>query len=247
MLTDDSRGGGRESPDSDKRSITHIYRYYYSIKAIHYLFVSMKAIRSSSSLLVVQVALLLLGATSPTTAAFFQNLNQPKTAAPNKSSPQADQAVQIFNAKFPFDRPPLKPNRLLSLGMPNNYSQQQETRGKRLSDITEAEARATFAELARLYGADEALQMTKAKPIVLSFKVQYETVGTVGRDGKKKWWTLLVLFLLTIFSNLFCNIDFECQPMLKKNSLPFEYPNLFCTNIVWITLILEMFHKKSIL
>ena len=126
------------------------------------------SMRSSLSSL---LAVLLLGSTPAVAAFFFQNLNQPKTAA---ASPQSDQAIQIFSSKFPFDRPPLQPNQFLSLGMPNNYTPNKTVvdRGKRLSDISEVEARATFGELARLYGADAALTMTKAKPIVLSFKVR---------------------------------------------------------------------------
>lgn len=41
---------------------------------------------------------------------------------------------------------------------------------KRLTDISEQQARATFSELVKLYGDDRALDMVKAMPICLSFK-----------------------------------------------------------------------------
>ena len=95
-------------------------------------------------------------------------------------SPWADEAIAAFNDKYPFGREPLKPNRFLSIGMPGTdidgttYRTYKagEPRGKRLTDISEQEARATFAELAKLYGAESALVMTKAKPVCLAFKVR---------------------------------------------------------------------------
>jgi hypothetical protein len=40
---------------------------------------------------------------------------------------------------------------------------------KRLTDITEQEAKASFTELAKLYGEERALDMVKALPICLAF------------------------------------------------------------------------------
>lgn len=135
--------------------------------------------------------------------AFFPNANKPARA---KSTPQQDQAIEIFRAKFPFGRPPLKPNKLLTIGMPNNYAPKAKAgtssasdRGKRLSDITEAQARASFSELARLYGPDEALSMVQVKPIVLSFKVRCGVSGTLNIDGSYKrvaWLNNLFSFFL---------------------------------------------------
>lgn len=90
------------------------------------------------------------------------------------SSPQADEAIQYFNSLFPFDREPPKESSLVNLGVPPVARRKRAAEGnttprKRFTDIDEPTARAAFAELANLYGADEAVEMVKAYPQALVF------------------------------------------------------------------------------
>lgn len=102
------------------------------------------------------------------TTAFF-TATKPKIGG----SPQADQAIGIFNEKYPFDRPPVKPsNARRTLPVRDIDGSLVASRGpgnKRLTDIDEKRARQAFAELARIYGPDEALEMVKILPLCLSF------------------------------------------------------------------------------
>jgi len=116
-----------------------------------------------------------------------------------KSNVFADEAIAVFSKKFPFDREPLKPSAFLSIGMPGTdidgteYTvyKKGESRGKRLTDISEQQARATFNELAKLYGGEDALTMTKALPVCLSFNKDRfalslkEYVQIFGEDDAK--------------------------------------------------------------
>ena len=101
-------------------------------------------------------------------AAFFQS----KPAAA-KAAVSTDEAVGIFAQKYPFGRAPPKNNPFLQFGMPGGDSKKTYTESKRLTDITEQQAEATFNELAKLYGNDSALDMVKALPLVLAFDKQY--------------------------------------------------------------------------
>jgi hypothetical protein len=120
-------------------------------------------------MMMIKTTLLLLLAASESHAFFT---SKPSVA---KSSPQADQAVAIFDKKFPFGRPPVARSKRISLGMPiadidgTPVFKSTSVPGKRLTDITEAQARATFNELAKCYGQDEALDMVKALPVCLVF------------------------------------------------------------------------------
>jgi hypothetical protein len=98
-------------------------------------------------------------------------------AAPKASSSFAStkKAVEIFNAKFPFNRAPPKKNKFATLGMPNydidgtKLSNYKKSSGKRFTDISESEATASFNKLAQLYGEDRAFEMFKTMPIILVF------------------------------------------------------------------------------
>ena len=90
----------------------------------------------------------------------------------------ADRAVALYGDKFPFGRPPLKASALVSFGMPNQdfdgtRLMKSKYSGKRLTDISEKDARATFVELAKCYGEKEALDMVQALPLCLSFNRQW--------------------------------------------------------------------------
>lgn len=93
-----------------------------------------------------------------------------------KAPKAADQAVAIFGKSFPFGRPPAPPSPLVRFGMPTQdfdgtqlMKSKYKNPGKRLTDISEKDARANFAELAKCYGEEAALDMVKAMPICLSF------------------------------------------------------------------------------
>jgi hypothetical protein len=104
----------------------------------------------------------------------------PNTKPPVSLSPLTKQAVEIFNAKYPFNRPPPKKDKFANFGMPNydidgtKLSSEREAArtGKRLTDISEAEATASFNELAQLYGEDRAIEMCKTMPIILVFDLK---------------------------------------------------------------------------
>ena len=102
-------------------------------------------------------------------AAFFQT-----AARGGKTSALTEEAVQIFNKKYPFGREPPKANPLGDFGMPNrdidgSVVKKTFTENKRLTDISEQEAKASFNELCKLYGEERALNMVKALPLCLAF------------------------------------------------------------------------------
>jgi len=92
------------------------------------------------------------------------------------TSPQADEAIQIFSKKFPFDRPPPSESNLVRIGMPSSIlggpppAEDASKPRRRLTDVNETTARETFAELADLYGAAEAVEMVKNFPLALALK-----------------------------------------------------------------------------
>jgi hypothetical protein len=97
----------------------------------------------------------------------------PKTTG--KQSVLASEAIQVFKQTYP-DRPPVTVPAWRQFGMPNRdidgttYNVVKPGQAlKRLSDISEKEALASFAELAKLYGEEETLGMVKAMPIILAF------------------------------------------------------------------------------
>lgn len=90
------------------------------------------------------------------------------------TSPQAEEAVRYFDKQFPFDSAPPKESSLVNFGVPPVARRNRESKGlskstKRFTDIDEPTARKAFAELSKLYGADEALEMVKAYPQALVF------------------------------------------------------------------------------
>jgi len=95
-------------------------------------------------------------------------------ARPSKATTvTADQqAVDVYAKQFPFNRPPVESAPWVQWGMPKDEDKKgynKKNRGKRLTDKSEKEVRAAFAELAQNYGEEGALQMVQALPICLSF------------------------------------------------------------------------------
>mmetsp|Transcript_8031 Transcript_8031/g.12294 ORF Transcript_8031/g.12294 Transcript_8031/m.12294 type:complete len:219 (-) Transcript_8031:70-726(-) len=104
---------------------------------------------------------------------FFQNAGK---AA--KSSPLAQEAVDIYGAKFGYGRAPIKENAFDSiskLGVPKTdidgtrLTKRTENAGKRITDSTEKQVAATFNGLAAVYGEERAIEMVKIFPICMSF------------------------------------------------------------------------------
>lgn len=98
----------------------------------------------------------------------------PRTKPFAKIKP-VDEAVAIFGKVYPYGRPPVISSARVRFGMPitdfdGTRLQKQKYTGKRLVDITESQARASFTELARNYGTTVALGMVQDMPICLSFK-----------------------------------------------------------------------------
>ena len=93
------------------------------------------------------------------------------------STPLMDEAIAIYDSKFPFGRGPPKRDFRGDFGMPNQdfdgtrvKTTNNDETPARLTDITEEQARGTFAELTKLYTEDRAIEMVKAMPICLAFK-----------------------------------------------------------------------------
>ena len=91
-----------------------------------------------------------------------------------------DQAVAIYGDKFPFGRPPVPASSLVRLGMAEQdfdgtklmKNPVPQYTGKRLTDITEKQARSNFSTLAQCYGEEAALGMVKTMPICLCFNAK---------------------------------------------------------------------------
>jgi hypothetical protein len=100
-------------------------------------------------------------------------------AAP-KTSGLADEAVSIFQTAYP-KKEPFKASAWTSFGVPGydidgtpiKKAKKGEEGRRRLTDISEKQCRASFKALAHVYGQDEALQMTRIMPIILSFDSQW--------------------------------------------------------------------------
>ena len=93
----------------------------------------------------------------------------------SKKSVAANEAIKVFKKKYP-DRPPVKATAWRKIGMPyrdidgTTYKiSKPGDLSKRFSDISEKDALATFAELAKLYGDEETLGMVNIMPIILAF------------------------------------------------------------------------------
>lgn len=86
-----------------------------------------------------------------------------------------DEAVRIYNQRYP-SKGEYKTPFFNSWGVPRTdidgtpTSRSKYTNdSKRLFDIDEARIRSTFQELSKVYGTEEALQMTKDMPAILAF------------------------------------------------------------------------------
>lgn len=106
-------------------------------------------------------------ALSVTGSAAFLGLNKP-SAANRAVSAETIEAVETFLTKYPPNRPMAKANRFgVPAAITTKYDDAKPRR--RLTDVPEDKLKTNFAALAKVYGADQALEMVKIMPIVLSF------------------------------------------------------------------------------
>lgn len=92
-------------------------------------------------------------------------------AAPKTNDPNVQEAIDIYNNKYASSST-FKPF-YNSWGLPttdfDGTKVKSDKPNKKLFSVDENERKATFLEIAKLYGSDEALQMTKILPGVLAF------------------------------------------------------------------------------
>ena len=107
--------------------------------------------------------------TSPSqrTSTQLQFFGGQKKAAAVKRSPLADEALDIYVAKYPADK---KVDSFFfeSWGMPASY--QVPKSKESIFSRKDEEIKATFNTIASIYGDEEALKMVKIQPSVLAFK-----------------------------------------------------------------------------
>lgn len=128
--------------------------------------------------------------------AFFQQ------AAVTKSN-LAQQAVDIYGEKFPYNQAPRKKgilDKYVALGVPQvdidgtRYDKIGKGTGKRMTDITQKQAADAFNQMASLYGEERAIEMVKIFPICLAFdKSQFkDSFGAwsdvFGEEETKEMW-----------------------------------------------------------
>mmetsp|Transcript_16637 Transcript_16637/g.45772 ORF Transcript_16637/g.45772 Transcript_16637/m.45772 type:complete len:225 (-) Transcript_16637:393-1067(-) len=118
---------------------------------------------------------LLLSCLVATTHGFFQTAAKKASA---KVSPFAQEAIDIYGAKYSYDRAPRQDSFFDSIsrvGVPTTdidgtkVLKQTENSGKRITDRTEKDVAATFNAIASIYGEERAIEMVKIFPICLSF------------------------------------------------------------------------------
>jgi hypothetical protein len=97
------------------------------------------------------------------------------------------EAIEIFNHKYPFGRDPPNNSPLTSFGMYNHdnvVKRKSSSSGKRLVAISKQQAKASFSVLAKLQGQERALHnMVKALPICLAFDKIISGAGTGRPTG----------------------------------------------------------------
>jgi hypothetical protein len=111
------------------------------------------------------------------TNGFFQNAAKKASA---KTSPLAKEAVEIFGAKYPYDRAPLKSNvfnDIAKFGVPTTdidgsavlTKSAKKTASRRITDLSESDVVKNFSALASVYGEERSIDMVKIFPICLTF------------------------------------------------------------------------------
>jgi len=103
----------------------------------------------------------------PTSLAFFGNAAKSKESPVKKSSPQADEAVELYSDKY-LKKADRKQLFFETWGMPGSYRAPDDSSRKIFSRETD-ELMAAFNAIASIYGDEEALKMVKIQPGCLAF------------------------------------------------------------------------------
>jgi len=108
---------------------------------------------------------------------FFQ-----KAAKKTTMSPLTKEALDVWEAKYTFDRAPRAKNILDDIskfGVPKNdfdgtpvYKSAPGEGGFRITDLTEKDISNNFSELAAVYGEERSIEMVKIFPLCLSFNTK---------------------------------------------------------------------------
>jgi hypothetical protein len=112
------------------------------------------------------------------TNGFFQNAAKKTSSV--KTSPLAKEAVEIFGAKYPYDRGPMKSNvfnDIAKFGVPKIdidgsavlTKSAKKTASRRITDLSESDVVENFSALASVYGEERSIGMVKIFPICLTF------------------------------------------------------------------------------
>lgn len=98
----------------------------------------------------------------------------------NAATKPVDEAIAVFNKRYPskgeYKAPFFNTWGVPATdidGTPTSKSRNSNVKSKRMFDIDERQLKVAFQELSKLYGAEEALQMTKDLPPVLAFQKSY--------------------------------------------------------------------------
>ena len=115
-----------------------------------------------------------------TVTGFFGGQKAKSVAAP-KSSPRTQEAVDLWDATYPFNRQPIQQDdsvldKIGNFGVPQMdldgtkvFKAAAGQKKRRLTDVTEQDVATNFNALATVYGDDRALDMVTIFPICLSF------------------------------------------------------------------------------
>jgi len=121
---------------------------------------------------------------------FFGNNNKSAKKSKKLSFLTVEEALAIYDKKYPFDRAPPEKNpwdELLSKGMPDRdliVDDSSLQKKSRFSDIGKDRATSTYLELCTIYDEDRALDMVKAQPLCLAFDASIMATSFAIWEGK---------------------------------------------------------------
>jgi len=106
------------------------------------------------------------------------NIYTARTELASVKTDPVDEAIEIYNSRFSF-KEEYKSFSFINWGVPrfdidgtptsSSNIKGSNGKGKRIFEVGNTQAREAFQELSNIYGAEEALQMTKDMPSILAF------------------------------------------------------------------------------
>lgn len=98
-----------------------------------------------------------------------------KVGSSSSASANLNEAIALYQQKYPQPTKPRKRAVNAAWGMPNRdidgtklVVAKDDTMGKTFAERSEKELKATFQELSKIYGAEDSLQMVKDTPLILA-------------------------------------------------------------------------------